>query len=609
MFSHNSSNKNSYLLLISLLTLVTFLTLYIFRAVDDNRLTSWLWAFEGVDITLILLIFVVGIIFAYFAAKSSFPERKPVLFLFSTAFAVSMFFWREPEVIIDASRYFTQAKHLEIYGIRYFISEWGRDIKAWTDLPLVPFLFGLVFKFFGESRIHIQIFTTSLFSLTAVLTYLIGKTLWDKNTGFFAALLLLGMPYLFTQVPLMLVDIPTMFFLTLLIFVFIKALSQGGVWMIVCASASLFLTIFSKYSAWLMLSVLVVISMVYVIEGIKGSRHRPVQLRPPFGETSRRGERVLLKAERQNPEGRIQGTDVRPGNYTYRAAIVMLIGGIFTGIVILYKLDVISEQVNLLITYQKPGLRRWGEGFISTFFYQIHPFITIASLYSVYVAFKKRDLKYLIILWLVLLVVVLQIKRIRYILIILPMLALMASYGLQAIRDKEIRRFVASCIVVSSFIVAIFIYLPFLQKMSSVNLKNAGRFLNAIKAENIEVVTIPSVNHLVNPAVSVPILDMFTEKDIYYQYDSGSSPPFETIKKSPLRFTWEYKNPEYYTKRKGSEGDKVIVVISSELEQSLPNYIAERIKGFQISKIFGTSIRVFRYATIVRIYHQEQDTL
>ncbi len=573
----NSSalNKIGYVLIISLLTLSVFLTLFIFRSLDDNRLTSWQWTFTDVDIARIFFILILGIIIAYALSKVSFPECNPVIFLFLSSFVISVLFWKEPEVIIDASRYFTQAKHLKVYGIKYFIGEWGRNINAWTDLPLVPFLYGLIFKFFGESRTYIQIFTTSLFSMTVVLTYLIGKTLWDKNVGFFAGVLLLGIPYLFTQVPLMLVDVSTMFFLTFLIFTFIKALERGKKW-IAISSVAIFLVFFSKYSTWLMLSVLVVIVLVYLIQN----------------------------TEHRTPDSKLQT------RYIYRSALVALIAGFFIGFVILFKFDVFSGQINLLLDYQKPGLKRWGESFVSTFFYQIHPLITIAALYSLYVAFKKRDLKYLIISWLIFLIVLLQIKRIRYIIIIFPMLALMASYGLQVVKNKELRRFVALCIVVSSLVLAIFVYLPFLQKMSPVNLKNAGRFLDSVDATNIEVLTPPSTNSIVNPAVSVPILDIFTEKNIYYYHDASFSLPFERIRESSLRFTWKYKNPEYYSVNgKGAVGNTAIVVISSELRQTMPDYITQRTKGFHMSKIFKDSVGVFKYVTIIKIYQQGQEVL
>ncbi len=324
-----------YLLIISLLTIFTPIVLFVYRFLDDNRLTSWKWVFADMDAGRIFLILVPGIMLAYLISRLSFFERRPTL-LFLSSFVIAAAFWREPEVIVDTSRYFAQAKHLEMYGIGYFISEWGKDIVVWTDLPLVPFLYGLIFRFFGESRLYIQIFTTLLYSLTLVLTYMIGKTLWDEDTGFYAGLLLLGIPYLFTQVPLMLVDVPTMFFLTLSVFTFIKALSQGGLKMTAISSVALFLAFFSKYSTWMMLSVLAVIFVVYL----------------------RMEAKTTIK----------------------RAGAIALVSLLLIGVAIIFKYDVVSEQIRLLMSYQRPGLRRWGESFTSTFLFQIHPFITVAAL-------------------------------------------------------------------------------------------------------------------------------------------------------------------------------------------------------------------------------------
>ncbi|HDY71738.1 MAG TPA: hypothetical protein ENH50_08740, partial [Nitrospirae bacterium] len=495
-----------YLLIISLLTLFTPLVLFVYRSLDDNRLTSWKWVFANMDAGRIFLILVPGIMLAYLISRISFFERNPTL-LFLSSFVIAAAFWREPEVIVDTSRYFTQAKHLEMYGIGYFISEWGKDIVVWTDLPLVPFLYGLIFKFLGESRLYIQIFTTLLYSLTLVLTYMIGKTLWDEDTGFYAGLLLLGIPYLFTQVPLMLVDVPTMFFLTLSVFTFIKALSQGGLKMTAISSVALFLAFFSKYSTWLMLSVLTVIFVVYL----------------------RMDAKTTIK----------------------RAGAIALVSLFLIGVAIIFKYDVISEQIRLLMSYQRPGLRRWGESFTSTFLFQIHPFITVAALYSLYVAFRKRDLKYMIVSYLILLVVLFQIKRIRYIIPLFPMLALMASYGLREIRSRDIRKFIVFCIITSSLVFALSAYLPFLQRISTINLKNAGQFLNSLDVEDIEVFTLPQKRSVVNPAAAVPVLDLFTDKRILYDYKKnmrfGPRLSKRRLQKSSLRFTWEYKNPEYYT--------------------------------------------------------------
>ncbi|MBI5042960.1 MAG: glycosyltransferase family 39 protein [Nitrospirae bacterium] len=553
--------KRTEFFLIALLTFFSFLIPFTLRAIDDNRLTSWLWAFSSVNITWFSLIIISGIILAYILTRVSFPKLNPSVFLFLLSFISVMPFWKLPEVIVDASRYFTQAKHLEVYGIEYFLREWGRDINIWTDMPIIPFLYGLIFKFFGESRVYIQAFTTLLFSMTVVLTYKIGKTLWNETVGIYAGVLLLGIPYLFSQIPLMLVDVPAMFFLTLSIFAFIMALERGGAW-IPFSSAALFMAFFSKYSTWLMLSVLFVIFIVYSI----------------------------------------QHSSELEGNYIYRASIIASITGLLIGIFFLYKFEVFSEQIRLLIAYQKPGLKRWEESFISTFFFQMHPFIAASAIYSAYAAFKRRDIKYAIISYLIILIILLQIKRIRYIIMVFPMLTLMASYGLQEIRDKDVRRFIASCIVICSLAIGMFAYLPFLQKTSAMNLKYAGEFLDSIDRENIEVFTIPQRENLVNHAVSVPIIDLFTKKKIIYYYDTGFLPPPEDLERSPLRFTWEYRNPEYYT-AKNKDSKRALLVITDDLEQRLPAHIEQKIEGYGKSKVFKTWEGVFSYKTSVAVYY------
>jgi 4-amino-4-deoxy-L-arabinose transferase-like glycosyltransferase len=85
------------------------------------------------------------------------------------------------------------------------------------------------------------------------ITYLTGRALWDRETGMYAAFMLPGIPYIFSQTPLMLVDVPTMFFLTLSVYTFIRAIENGGKW-IVFTSLAVFSAILSKYSSWMMLS-------------------------------------------------------------------------------------------------------------------------------------------------------------------------------------------------------------------------------------------------------------------------------------------------------------------------------------------------------------------
>ncbi|MGE5174544.1 MAG: ArnT family glycosyltransferase, partial [Betaproteobacteria bacterium] len=541
--------------------LLALVALFLGRASDDNSLFSWAWAFRH-GASLVYIALVAGLCISFFSARIPPPDNWHATFLFSLSFAAVLPFWSEPELIVDASRYFTQAKHLEVYGLGFFLREWGRTIQAWTDLPLVPLLYGLLFKAFGEHRFAIQLFTTTLFALTAVITYLIGKTLWNRETGFSAGLLLLGIPYLLTQVPLMLVDVPTMFFLTLAVFMFLDAAGRGGRVRMAAAVAAIVLAALSKYSAWLMLSVLVVALAVFAVGGATLRDFRP----------ARRGIVILLAA----------------------ASLACL--------VLLFKSDIVIGQLALLRTYQKPGLDRWTESFRSTFLFQVHPFITLSALASVVVAVRKKDMRYTVICWLVLLVLALGIRRIRYILPLFPMLTLMAGYGLQVIRQEELKRFIVFGMVAASLSVGYFAYLPLAGSMSVTNLKHAGGFLNALDVPEVEVITLAPQDPVANSAVAVPLLDLFTDKHIVYHYVPDGLPAREAVERSSLRFTWEYRNPAYYSDERRAPGNVPIVIISGASNGPLPRTVLRRIEGRRLAGAFIVDENIFQYTVGVRIY-------
>ncbi|MEK6814156.1 MAG: glycosyltransferase family 39 protein [Nitrospirota bacterium] len=556
------------LVLISLLSLAVFLTLFVLRALDDNRLTSWQWVFAGGDVFRLLFLLALGSAAAYVLTRVSIPGHSLPALLFLCSFAVGTLFWSEPEAIADAARYFTQAKHLEVYGIGYFLAEWGSEIKAWTDLPLVPLLYGLIFSLFGETRIYIQAFTTLLFSGTVFLTFLIGREFWDRTAGLLAGALLLGMPYLLTQVPLMLADVPTMFFLTLAVFSVVKAIDRGGTGPLVLSGTAVALAVLSKYSAWLMLTVLPVIVLARLSEGPNGPK-----------TVLRRGLSIL--------------------------AVSLLIVVSLAAL----KFDVVSQQIGLLKTFQAPGLGRWTESFASTFFFQIHPFITLSALAAVAAAFIKKDLKFAIVAWPVLLVIVLGIRRARYIIPVLPMLALMAAYGLSQIKEAAVKRFAVASIAVSSIVIALFGYLPFLQNMSAANLRDAGRYLSAMDAERVEVIALPQARVSINPAVSVPLLDLFTDKKIVYRPGGPSAAP-EDVSTSPLRFTWEYENPRYYAGRPDSwpSSAPALAVIAGDLDEVSLASISRKLEGYRLAGEFAVSDDVFAYRSLIRIYSPTQNT-
>ncbi|MHC4221991.1 MAG: ArnT family glycosyltransferase, partial [Planctomycetota bacterium] len=486
-------------------------------------------------------------------------QKNILVFLLSASFMVCATLWSQPENIVDASRYFLQAKSLASNGPAYFIDEWGYGIAAWTDLPLVPFIYGMIFKFVGEYRLAIQAVTTLFFCGTVLLTFLIGTELWDEETGLYAGALLLGMPFLLTQVPLMLVDIPTMFFLSLAVYTTLKAVKTGTVSWLGTAIISIVLALLCKYSTWLMLTVLPVIAI-----SCRG------------GCWAKLGKQI---------------TFVLTGVLIF--LIILLTG----------KSDLIVSQIDLLISYQLPGLDRWQESHISTFLYQVHPFITLAALYSIYLAWRKRDVRYMVVIWMLLLVLLLEIKRIRYALIAFPMLALMAAYALRQISDSRIRNYLVLCIIVSSLTVTLYGYSSFMSITSANNIKQAGVFLNNIKSPAVEVIVLPQTKSSINPAVSIPLLDLFTNKNLVYRNQLLLIPEsgHQYLKKSSLRFSWEYNLANYY-EMDNETGPGAIVVISTANTQSLPAEIIERLNGYYLKRRFAQNEGVYRYSTIVDIY-------
>lgn len=542
--------------LASVLTVGSLLTLFVLRFLDDNSLTSWRWVFAPEDAGRLFLGLALAVLLAHLAGALPRRALRPAPVLFTGAFMVTALLWPEPEVIVDAARYFGQAKHVESHGIAYFLQAWGGTIPAWTDLPLVPLLYGTIFSLFGEQRVYLQVCNSFLFAGTVLLTWQIGRQLWDEEVGFLAGALLLGMPYLLAQVPLTLADVPTMFFVTLATFATLAALRRGGPARIALAAAAIALAFLAKYSAWLMMTILPVL----VISEAAG----------------------------------------RPARSWRRACAIAASSLLLIGTALFSLADVVGGQLALLREFQAPALGRWEESFASTLLFQSHPFIAVAAGASLWLAWRARDAHYAVIAWLPLLMLALGIRRARYLLPVLPMLALMAAYGLQAIRCLALRRHVVRCVVATSLAVVFCGFLPFLQRMSAANLQHAGAYLDTLDGEAVEVVALPQLRARVNPEIAVPLLDLHTAKRLVSRAVRAPSPP--DVAHLPLRFTWEHSGPAFYAAPMRDSGPLPVAVVASEDASQWPSWLAQRLAGHRLSREFAVSENVFGYQTLVSVY-------
>lgn len=544
----NRVERIDQLLIVSFLAVLAFPVLYACRSLDNNALTSWQWMFrQGGAVQFFLVVAATTILSLLLSKSEPDPRWHPIILFLGAAAAVAPL-WSEPEVILDAARYFSQAKHLELHGIIPFLHEWGREISVWTDLPAVSFAYGIVFRVLGETRIAIQCFTTLLFCLTVVSTYRIGRDLWNAETGFAAGLLLLAFPYLLTQVPLMLVDVPTMALVTLSLDAFLGVLRRGGVLRGAVAAVLVVLAFFAKFSAWLMLPVLPLAAFVAVLRG--------------------------------NTEA------VR------RACLVLGTAAALGGLLLAAKHEVIAGQLHLLHEYQLPGLGRWRESGFSTFLFQIHPFVTLLAAFAVIAAIRKRDLRFLVPAWFVLFVLALRVERIRYLLPLFPLLALMAANGLHALTDdSRVRRFAALSAAGASLSLVLFAYLPFLTSTTMANLRDAGAYLDSLPDEAVEVRILPQQRSIGSTASAIPLLDLFTRKRIIHRQEPLPRPDAGRLMTSSLRFTWEIGTPRWYAGQPGDEGPIRVIISSGE------DVVPPSAGGRRFDKDTGT----FRYKTALTV--------
>ncbi len=548
--------RAEHILLAAFLALLSVPLLYIFRFLDDNTLTSWKWVFAGAGMARILLFLALAVLLSFFVSQRVAIEKRPLLSLTLLGGAAVLPLWGEPEVLLDSARYFLQAKHLSQYGFVSFLNQWGRSVSAWTDMPLIPFCYGMLFKLFGETRTVIQCFNTVIFVLTMLITFLIGREIWDDTTGFYGAMLLLGIPYLLTQVPLMLVDIHTMFFITLAVFTFLKATRNGGLFWIPAAALAMACAVLTKYSTLPMLAIFPLITLVLFRE---------------------------------------QGVAA-----VYRGAMVAILTGGLAGLFLLPHAAVLEQQLNTLLHYQWPALSLWQEGLASSFLFQMHPFISLLALFAVHRAFRKKDIRFLITGSFFLLVLLLDMRRIRYMLPLLPLFTLMAAYGLGSIKDDFLKRFIGCLAVSSSAVVLFAAYLPFLQSTSMMNIKNAGLFLDSLDAAAVEVCAAPQELSAGNTAMAIPQLDLFTRKKLIVRNwpDAApkSLPPY-----SPLRFSWEIQKPPFYNGT-GQAGPLPRLVIAGGSRTDHPCQETGADRTAQANQHFALQTGIFRYKTLVTIY-------
>jgi len=104
----------------------------------------------------------------------------------------------------------------------------------------------------------------------------------------------------------------------------------------------------------------------------------------------------------------------------------------------------------------------------------------------------------------------------------------------------------------------------------------------------------------------VPVLDLFTDKAVHYEYDKGLLPSFESIKESSVRFTWEFTNPDYYASVSNAVRDEAVAIILNGPDDKIPVNIEKEIEGYKLAGKFMSSAGMFLYNPMVMVYQLKE---
>ncbi len=151
--------------------------------------------------------------------------------------------------------------------------------------------------------------------------------------------------------------------------------------------------------------------------------------------------------------------------------------------------------------------------------------------------------------------------------------------------------------VLGSIVIAYSAFMPYLRTNNLVNLMHAGSYLDEAGVDAVRVHAFPQKS-IINPAVSVPLLDLYTSADIVYDYNLRPTFDRERIERSPFRFTWTYQNPAYYANVGGVEPGHAAVVSFWRDETNirrLPN-------GSRLLMRYDISEGIFRFKPYVSIF-------
>lgn len=395
-------------------------------------------------------------------------ERSILVVLFVASIANAITFWSVPEINPDATLWNYQAGYVASHGLFSFITGFGSSVVSSSGLPIPSLIFGIAYTLFGFHRYVIQAVNTVFFGLTTVLAYFIGKNLFDRRTGTYAGLCFLSSPFVISQVPLMLVDVISSFFMILSIFSFTVMVKSRRITIAALSIIPFALALLSKVTSAF---VLVPIMVVIFVWGL-------------FRSKQKSSRRLLMR----------------------NLAMFLFLVGLLGFMILPFYARISSSflyrdpfSVAIAQVLHPPMLQRAPDIVLNAIEKSLILSVTIPllalSLLGAFIGFRKRDRRpgyVILVVWVGILTLLffepLTINSAaRWIMPTYPAYSIAGAALLTRIRDRRFRRTLLAAILIFSVVSAHFMYAYAWDQSTSRSLMYAADFLQQSSASNSSI--------------------------------------------------------------------------------------------------------------------------
>lgn len=199
---------------------------------------------------------------SWFGITQALQRRQPSTLVLLSAIvsgvmlAGAIYAWAQPP-LPDEDSALAAARILATQGPARFFAQYARI--EWLGIqhpPLVPLVFGLFVKMFGDTLFVPRVASLTFVIGTLLVTCLLGRRLYDRTTGVLAALSLMLIPYMFRVGVAARTDMAVTFFASVALLCALRLVDRPDWKWSAGTGIAIGLAVLCKYSAFLILPVL-----------------------------------------------------------------------------------------------------------------------------------------------------------------------------------------------------------------------------------------------------------------------------------------------------------------------------------------------------------------